>query len=167
MPKRSWNLNTVYISERLQECLRPISRCALTTVVAPMGYGKTTAVNWYLAGRAKAEDAAIVRISNGEKRYDENGAMAASGRVSEALLAQLMRDPYLSRRPPKTLGRRHSRHRHRLHRADDRRSDPRFLRRASRAAHRRRGRQPQRHAHGGYRRGAPRRARAHERGSRL
>ena len=45
MPKRSWNLNTVYISERLQECLRPISRCALTTVVAPMGYGKTTAVN--------------------------------------------------------------------------------------------------------------------------
>ena len=28
-----------------------------------MGYGKTTAVNWYLAGRAKAEDAAIVRIS--------------------------------------------------------------------------------------------------------
>ena len=53
MPKRSWNLNTVYISERLQECLRPISRCALTTVVAPMGYGKTTAVNWYLVERAK------------------------------------------------------------------------------------------------------------------
>ena len=48
MPKAKWNLNTVYISERLQESLRPISRCALTTVVAPMGYGKTTAVNWYL-----------------------------------------------------------------------------------------------------------------------
>lgn len=47
-------------------------------------------------------DAAIARITNGEKRYDANGAMAASGRVSEALLAQLMRDPYLSRRPPKT-----------------------------------------------------------------
>ena len=52
-------------------------------------------------------DAAIARITNGEKRYDENGAMAASGRVSEALLAQLMRDPYLSRRPPKTTGREH------------------------------------------------------------
>ena len=63
MPKPKWTLNTIYISERLQERLRPISRCALTTVVAPMGYGKTTAVNWYLAGRAKAEDAAIVRIS--------------------------------------------------------------------------------------------------------
>ena len=48
MPKRSWNLNTVYISERLQECLRPISRCALTTVVAPMGVGQTPAVRWDL-----------------------------------------------------------------------------------------------------------------------
>ena len=63
MPKRSWNLNTVYISERLQECLRPISRCALTTVIAPMGYGKTTAVNWYLLERAKLDEAAVVRIS--------------------------------------------------------------------------------------------------------
>ena len=52
-------------------------------------------------------DAAIARITNGKKRYDANGAMAASGRVSEALLAQLMRDPYLSRRPPKTTGREH------------------------------------------------------------
>ena len=51
MPKTKWNLNTIYISERLQESLRPISRSALTTVVAPMGYGKTTAVNWYLAER--------------------------------------------------------------------------------------------------------------------
>ena len=53
MAKRKRDLNTVYISERLRESLRPISRCALTTVVAPMGYGKTTAVNWYLAERAR------------------------------------------------------------------------------------------------------------------
>ena len=45
MAKRKRDLNTVYISERLWESLRPISRCALTTVMAPMGYGKTTAVN--------------------------------------------------------------------------------------------------------------------------
>lgn len=63
MPKPKWNLNTIYISERLQERLRPISRCALTTVVAPMGYGKTTAVNWYLEQRAKAEPLNIIRIS--------------------------------------------------------------------------------------------------------
>ena len=63
MPKSKWNLNTIYISERLQESLRPISRCAMTTVVAPMGYGKTTAVEWYLAERAGAEAPYIVRIS--------------------------------------------------------------------------------------------------------
>ena len=63
MPKPRWNLNTIYISERLQESLRPISRCAMTTVVAPMGYGKTTAVNWYLEERAKAEPLKMIRIS--------------------------------------------------------------------------------------------------------
>ena len=63
MPKPKWNLNTIYISERLQESLRPISRCAMTTVVAPMGYGKTTAVNWYLEERAKAETLKMIRIS--------------------------------------------------------------------------------------------------------
>ena len=63
MPKPKWSLNTIYISERLQESLRPISRCALTTVVAPMGYGKTTAVNWYLEQRAKGQPLHIIRIS--------------------------------------------------------------------------------------------------------
>ena len=63
MPKPKWNLNTIYISERLQESLRLIFRCAMTTVVAPMGYGKTTAVNRYLAERAKTEALHIIRIS--------------------------------------------------------------------------------------------------------
>ena len=63
MPKPKWKLNTIYISERLQESLRPISRCAMTTVVAPMGYGKTTAVNWYLGERVKSETLKIIRIS--------------------------------------------------------------------------------------------------------
>ncbi len=63
MPKGKQNLNTIYISERLQECLRPIAGCALTTIIAPMGYGKTTAVNWYLARKVKAEQAVVVRIS--------------------------------------------------------------------------------------------------------
>ena len=63
MPKPKWNLNTVYISERLQESLRPVSRCAMTTVVAPMGYGKTTAVNWYLEERARLEPVKMLHVS--------------------------------------------------------------------------------------------------------
>ena len=43
---RKLDLNAVYISERVQETLRPIRASALTAVVAPMGYGKTTAINW-------------------------------------------------------------------------------------------------------------------------
>ena len=65
MPKQKRDLNAIYISERLQESLRPILRCALTTVVAPMGYGKTTAVNWYLEERAKAGPLRVVRIKIG------------------------------------------------------------------------------------------------------
>ena len=63
MANRRWDLNTVYISERLKECLRPVSRCAFTTVVAPMGYGKTTAVNWYLGEQERARGAHVIRIS--------------------------------------------------------------------------------------------------------
>ena len=63
MAKSKWNPNAIYISERLQESLRPISRCTMTSVVAPMGYGKTTAVNWYLAERARAEAMNVIRIS--------------------------------------------------------------------------------------------------------
>ena len=62
MPKPKWNLNAIYISECLQESLRPISHCTLTTVIAPMGYGKTTAINWYLEERAKAEPLRVIRI---------------------------------------------------------------------------------------------------------
>ena len=63
MAKRKQNLNGLYISPRLRDSLAPIGHCALTTVVAPMGYGKTTAINWYLAEQAKG-DAAVQTITN-------------------------------------------------------------------------------------------------------
>ena len=63
MPKRKQNFNTVYISERVQECLRPIADSTLTTVVAPMGYGKTTAINWFLSEKTKGGKAVAIRMS--------------------------------------------------------------------------------------------------------
>lgn len=53
MPKEKISLNSIYISERLQKSLQPVSNSALTAITAPMGYGKTTAVNWYLSRMAK------------------------------------------------------------------------------------------------------------------
>ena len=54
MARNRQNLNIIYISDRMRETLRPIASCALTAVVAPMGYGKTTAVRWFLAEQARA-----------------------------------------------------------------------------------------------------------------
>ena len=44
MPKEKISLNSIYISDRLQKSLQPVSNSALTAITAPMGYGKTTAV---------------------------------------------------------------------------------------------------------------------------
>jgi anhydro-N-acetylmuramic acid kinase len=50
-------------------------------------------------------DAAVAELSSGRKPFDKNGRWAASGRVSEKLLARMMSHPYLRRHPPKTTGR--------------------------------------------------------------
>ena len=63
MPKEKISLNSIYISERLQKSLQPVSNSALTAITAPMGYGKTTAVNWYLSSLAKDSQALLIRIS--------------------------------------------------------------------------------------------------------
>lgn len=63
---RKLDLNAIYISERVQETLRPVSVSALTAVVAPMGYGKTTAINWFLNQRKQTENAVpSLRFSHG------------------------------------------------------------------------------------------------------
>ena len=68
MQRKRLDLNAVYISERVQKCLHVIADSALTAVVAPMGYGKTTAVNWFLAEQSRVENALVVRVSI----YSEN-----------------------------------------------------------------------------------------------
>ena len=50
-------------------------------------------------------DSVVSRITNGRLRYDAGGAIAASGKVSKELLNELMKDPYLTKTPPKTTGR--------------------------------------------------------------
>lgn len=40
-------LNTTYISEALSEKLSHIPEYPITTIVAPIGYGKTRAVSWW------------------------------------------------------------------------------------------------------------------------
>lgn len=52
-----------------------------------------------------AIDLAAAHASGGRLRYDAGGAIAASGRVDEVLLADWMGHPFLRRPPPKSTGR--------------------------------------------------------------
>ncbi|MHB8629144.1 MAG: anhydro-N-acetylmuramic acid kinase [Aggregatilineales bacterium] len=45
------------------------------------------------------------RATNGKMPFDRDGALAAKGTVNESLLAELMAQPYIRQRPPKTTGR--------------------------------------------------------------
>jgi N-acetylmuramic acid 6-phosphate etherase len=50
-------------------------------------------------------DYAAQRATHGAWAYDRDGTLAAQGRVDQTLLAELMREPYLKLKPPKTTGR--------------------------------------------------------------
>ncbi len=50
-------------------------------------------------------DYAASRATQGEWSYDRDGALASQGHVDEVLLAELMREPFLHEKPPKTTGR--------------------------------------------------------------
>ncbi len=63
MLKRKGKLNTIYLSDTLQKQLQGICEYPLNSVVAPMAYGKTTAINWFLDKCAKTPGTKVLRIS--------------------------------------------------------------------------------------------------------
>jgi len=50
-------------------------------------------------------DALVQRLTGGRQLYDRSGVIAATGRIDRPLLSNLLRDPYFSRKPPKSAGR--------------------------------------------------------------
>ncbi len=50
-------------------------------------------------------DGMIRIISDGKRQYDRGGAMAAKGTVHKDILKEMLRHPFLRRRPPKSTGR--------------------------------------------------------------
>ena len=50
-------------------------------------------------------DALVRHFTRGRKVFDRNAGMAARGAVLPGLLADLLRDPYFPKSPPKTAGR--------------------------------------------------------------
>lgn len=52
-------------------------------------------------------DGLVTLLSAGRQAFDRDGLLAANGVVDDALLAELLRDPFLALPPPKTTGREH------------------------------------------------------------
>ncbi|GAB4439325.1 MAG: anhydro-N-acetylmuramic acid kinase [Chloroflexi bacterium OHK40] len=50
-------------------------------------------------------DEAVRYLSGGARAFDEDGRMAAAGRIDEGLLDELMAHPYFDRPPPRSTGR--------------------------------------------------------------
>ena len=50
-------------------------------------------------------DALVQRLTDGRLTYDKGARLAAGGTVSKELLAWMLADPYLEKKPPKTTGR--------------------------------------------------------------
>jgi anhydro-N-acetylmuramic acid kinase len=50
-------------------------------------------------------DAIIRLISGNKRRFDSAGKIAAKGKINKRLLNEMLRHPFLKRRPPKTTGR--------------------------------------------------------------
>lgn len=50
-------------------------------------------------------DALVSKMTGGKAAYDDGGRLAASGSVIPELLAWMLEDPYLDKKPPKTTGR--------------------------------------------------------------
>lgn len=50
-------------------------------------------------------DALVAQATGGRRTYDRDGRMAARGRLNQALLDELLAEPYYRRRPPKSAGR--------------------------------------------------------------
>jgi anhydro-N-acetylmuramic acid kinase len=50
-------------------------------------------------------DRLVQRLTRGRQQYDAGGRLAARGAVNRPLLAEMMRHPFLRRRPPRTTGR--------------------------------------------------------------
>ncbi|HYF48131.1 MAG TPA: anhydro-N-acetylmuramic acid kinase [Planctomycetota bacterium] len=50
-------------------------------------------------------DAMVHYMTRGDEAYDRDGSYAASGKINQALLNQMLSHPYLKRQPPKSTGR--------------------------------------------------------------
>ncbi len=73
--------------------------------VIPPGAGNDSVIAFDTGPGNMIIDALAVRFTNGLLTYDRDGMLAARGHVHDELLDPFLKDPYFSRKPPKSTGR--------------------------------------------------------------
>ena len=78
---------------------------ARDTKICPYGHTTNSILAFDTGPGNMVIDGLIRIVTGGKRQYDRGGAMAARGRVHDGLLREMLRHPFLRRRPPKSTGR--------------------------------------------------------------
>jgi anhydro-N-acetylmuramic acid kinase len=103
-PLASWGDALLFGDEQLSRAVQNIGGIGNVTWVPPGGQWEAMLAFDTGPGNALMDHAAW-RLSGGMQRFDADGALAAGGRVHDALLAELLGHPYFPMQPPKSTGR--------------------------------------------------------------
>ncbi|HEU0052896.1 MAG TPA: anhydro-N-acetylmuramic acid kinase [Longimicrobium sp.] len=103
-PLVPWVDAALFAAEGRARALQNIGGIGNVTRVPPRGSDEE--VFAFDTGPGNAPIDALVEIATGGRlSYDRDGKLGARGEVDEALLAELLRHPYLAAEPPKSTGR--------------------------------------------------------------
>ncbi len=94
----------LYRDERLGRVALNIGGIANLTVI-PSGARPASVFAFDTGPGNMVVDAIVSRITRGKETFDRDAKIALSGRTIPDLLARLMREPYLRKKPPKSAGR--------------------------------------------------------------
>ena len=103
-PLASWGDALLFGHDTLCRAVQNIGGIGNVTWVPPGGQWQAMLAFDTGPGNALI-DHATWRLTGGMQRYDADGAMAASGRVDDGLLSELLDQAYFRAQPPKSTGR--------------------------------------------------------------
>jgi anhydro-N-acetylmuramic acid kinase len=103
-PLASWGDALLFGDQQLSRAVQNIGGIGNVTWVPPGGQWEAMLAFDTGPGNALIDHAAW-RLSGGMQRFDVDGALAATGRVDDTQLAELLDHPYFPAQPPKSTGR--------------------------------------------------------------
>jgi anhydro-N-acetylmuramic acid kinase len=103
-PLASWGDALLFGDQQLSRAVQNIGGIGNVTWVPPGGQWEAMLAFDTGPGNTLIDHAAW-RLSGGMQRFDVDGALAASGRVDDEQLAELLDHPYFPAQPPKSTGR--------------------------------------------------------------